>query len=130
MTKMTVATLQTLRTDEKFDKFWELVNKKKDEVEVDEPQLPRRGKQPRRFETGTAEPDFFEDVKLLYLSVYYEALDLSIAAIHDRFDRPGFKVCRNLQDLLFKVVRGELGENASNLLLSVMVVTLMLVSRG
>ena len=108
MTKMTVATLQTLRTDEKFDKFWELVNKK-DEVGVD---------------------DFFKDVKLLYLSVYYEALDLSIAAIHDSFDRPGFKVCRNLQDLLFKVVRGKRGENASNLLLSVMVVTLMLVSRG
>ena len=73
----------------------------------DEPQLPRRRKQPRRFETGTAEPELFEDVKFLYRSVYYEALDLSIAAVHDRFDQPGFKVYRNLQDLLLKVARGE-----------------------
>ena len=62
---------------------WILGNgqREKNEVNVDEPQLPRHRKQPRHFESGTAERKFFEDPKLLYQSIYYKALDLIISSV-------------------------------------------------
>lgn len=43
--------------------------------------------------------------------MYYEALDLIISSVLDGFDQPGFRIYRNLQDLLVKAVRGEQWED-------------------
>ena len=47
---LTVKTLKTLRTDENFNLFWQKLEKMMNELNVDEPQLARRRKAPRRFE--------------------------------------------------------------------------------
>ena len=39
--------------------------------------------------------------------LYYEALDLIISSINDRFDQPGYKIYKQLEDLLLKAVRKE-----------------------
>ena len=49
---MTVQTLKTLRSDQSFDVFWSKVNQFASSRDVNEPQLPRKRKTPRRFEEG------------------------------------------------------------------------------
>ena len=42
-----------------------------------------------------------------YRRIYYEALDLIIESITDRFDQPGYGLYSNLEQLLLKAVRHE-----------------------
>ena len=67
----------------------------------------RKKKVPRRYEEGSAEPEFFDVCKQFYCQQYYEAHDLIVNTIQARFDQPGFKMYRNLQDLLLKAVKGD-----------------------
>ena len=98
--EMTVRTLQTLRNDTNFDLFWVKVETiRKNLMLVN---LKRR--LPRRLDDGNAEPEFISDCKQYYRQQYYEALDLIISCIKDRFDQIGYKSYRNLQDLLLKAV--------------------------
>jgi len=103
---MTVTTLQTLRFDDQFSAFWDLIIKAKQEFEVQDPELPRRRKMPRRYEDGTP-GDFPTDCKAHYRQSYFNALDLSINAIQERFDQPDFHTYRHLEELLMQAVRGE-----------------------
>eukprot|EP00731_Ephydatia_muelleri_P000006 Em0001g6a len=48
---MTVKTLKSLRTDESFQAFWELVQKTANELEVECPSLPRKRRAPRRYDS-------------------------------------------------------------------------------
>lgn len=68
---------------------------------------PRRRKMPKRFETGNAPPEFATSEKELYRQMYYEALDLVMNCVKERFDQPGFRVYRHLEDVLLKSVRGD-----------------------
>ena len=72
---LTVKTLEGLRTDDNFDLFWQKVEKTRDQLDVDEPQLARRRKVPRRFEQGSAPAEFAVSPKDEYRRVYFEALD-------------------------------------------------------
>ena len=71
------------------------------------PTLPRKRRAPQRFEIGTIEgshPTTFIDH---YRRISYEALDLVMQGITDRFQQPGYQIYRNLEDLLLKVCRAE-----------------------
>ena len=70
--------------------------------DVSEPSLPRKRKRPRWYEGGSAEAEFSSSVQDHYRRQYFEALDLVIAGIKQRFDQPGYKVYRHLQELLLK----------------------------
>ena len=52
-------------------------------------------------------PEFPKDCKSHYRQSYFEALDLVINAIQDRFDQPDFSTYSRLEELLLKTVRGE-----------------------
>ena len=88
---------------------------KYNKLDVDGPVLPRKRKVPRRYEEGSAEPEFFNVCKQFYCQRYYEALDLIVNAIQARFDQPGFKMYRNLQDHLPKLSRVTIIGNASTM---------------
>ena len=104
---LTVKTLQKIRTDESFDLFWKTITRKATTLDLPEPQLPRRRKMPRRYETGSAEPEYASSPYAYYKTVYYEALDLIINCTKSRFDQPGYRVYRQLQDLLMKAASRE-----------------------
>ena len=74
---------------------------------VEEPKLPRKRKVPTRYEEGAAEPEFLDDCKQYFRINYFEAVDLIISSINERFDQPGYTTYKNLQDLLLKAVRKE-----------------------
>ena len=42
---------------------------------------------------------------------YYEALDLIINCVRSRFDQPGYNTYKNLQELLFKAIKGDTFES-------------------
>ena len=101
---MTVSTLKLIRSDEQFEAFWALVTLKAKDLEIGEPVLPRKRKQPVRYEDGQAQPYFPESPKALYKSVYFNSLDIIITCIENRFDQPGYHILRQLEALLLKAV--------------------------
>ena len=104
---MTKRTLLGIRSEQCFDLFWEKVNRMAGEVDISDPVLPRKRKVPQCFEEGSAPPEFHSTPKDLYRQVYYEALDLLVQAIGDRFDQSGYKTYCCLEALILKVVKRE-----------------------
>lgn len=100
--KLTLETLKRMRNDDSFKAFYETVLKKKKPFTdvVSEPELPRKRRAPARFEVGQGAPSFPTKPEELYRRVYFEALDLIIASITERFDQPSFKAYMNLERLL------------------------------
>ena len=76
------------------------------ECDVDDPQLPRQRKRPRRYDDG-ASADFPITVEDMYRRVYFEVLDLITETIKNRFDQPGYKMYRHLEELLMKASKKE-----------------------
>jgi len=104
---MTVCTLQSIRSDEKFLLFWKLISHKASDLDIDQPVIPRQRKRPRRYEDGASEGDVVESVEDFYRRTYYEVLDLLICGIKERFNQPGYKLYANLQNLLMKATKKE-----------------------
>ena len=97
---LTCDTLSTLQTTSEFEQFWHSVINKAEEVDIEEPVLPRRRKTPSRFDIGECSSHHHESVKDYYRPQYFEAFDLIVACIRDRFDQPGYKVYCKLEKLL------------------------------
>ena len=102
---MTASTLTSIRTDENFLLFWKLIRQKASNLNINEPVLPRQRKRPRRYEDGPSEGEFPENVEDLYRHTYFEALDLIVCSIKERFDQPGYKVYSNLECVLVKAIK-------------------------
>ena len=58
------------------------------------------------MEVGSSDGDFHASVEDHYRAIYYEALDLVIMGITERFDQPGYKVYQNIENLILKVCQG------------------------
>ena len=67
------------------------------EVDISDPAFPRKRKV----------PEFHSTPKDLYRQVYYEALDLLVQAIGDRFDQSGYKTYCSLEALILNAVKRE-----------------------
>ena len=106
LASMTVDTLKQMRTDDCFDLFFKNVKDKAHSFGAGEPKLPRQAKRPR---INPAE-DMSEEK--FYRQIYFEALDLIVSFLTDRFDQPGYRIYRNLQILLFKALNKEEYEEA------------------
>lgn len=63
--QMTVKAIQSIRSDAEYNLFWEKVTKMASELEINEAQLPRKRKVPRRYDSGHAEAEFHSSPKLL-----------------------------------------------------------------
>ena len=98
--KMTILTLQGMRSEECFLLFWERTEKKRQELGVEAPQLPRQRKVPRRLEVGTSIPDAEKSVEDLYRKTYYEVIDFVLHAIRSIFDQKGYRILGRLESLL------------------------------
>ena len=104
---MTVCTLQSIRSDENFLLFWKLVSQKANDLDINEPVIPRQRKRPRRYDDGASESDVLESVESFYRHTYYEALNFLVCGIKERFDQPGYKLYSNLEALLVKAAKKE-----------------------
>ena len=103
--RMTVQTLKSIRSDELFDLFWLKVSSTAESLDVEEPRLPRRQKVPRRIDDSTSAGDFHSTPKEYYRQHYYEAIDMIVTYITDRFDQPGYRVYSEVEQLLLKACK-------------------------
>lgn len=100
LVSLTLLSLQSIRSDDCFHSFWELVKTYQASVEVSDPELPRQRKVPRRYEVGESAPEFSSTVEDHYRRIYFEAVDLVVAAIQDRFDQKGFKMLQKMETIV------------------------------
>ncbi len=91
MQKKTVITIQSIRTDECFQLFWDKVLKMTEGKGINDPVLPRKRKHPKRYEDCEAANEY-ETPFLMYRRIYYEALDWLTTSISTRFDQPGYRL--------------------------------------
>ena len=96
-----------MRTDDMFDLFFEHIESSRKRTDTEEPTLPRKRRVPSRYELGEGEGYHSPTVKDHYRCCYYEALDLVISSIQERFNQPGYVVYRNLEELLLKAVNAK-----------------------
>ena len=73
------------------------IGKMAESLEVEEAQLPRKHKRPKRYDDGLAKGDFHDDPKLYFRQHYFEAFDLAINCIQGRFNQPGYQIYCNLE---------------------------------
>ena len=92
---LSVRTLEGMRDEKTFELFWIMVRQLVSEHDIGEPKLPRKRKAPRHLEIGSS-----ESPKEYYKRIYYEALDLAVNCIKNRFDQPGYAMYKNLETLL------------------------------
>ncbi len=55
-----------------------------------EPQLPRQCKRPQKLEDGLADAEFHDNKKAYFRQHYFEAINLIVTCIKDRFQQPGY----------------------------------------
>ena len=85
-----------------FELFWQEVGKRREQLKLDEPQLPRKHKCPRQCEQGNTLGEFATAPNDEYSQVYFEAVDLPVTCIQRRFDQKGFKIFSTVEQVLFK----------------------------
>ena len=102
--KMVIYTPQSLRTEDSYDLFWTKVSTMAEtaDIDVEEPQLPRRRKSPKLYDDGLTSGDFHDTPKTYCRQLYYEAIDSIISSLKHRFDQPGYGVYCKLEELLVK----------------------------
>lgn len=107
MAEITARTLKHLREDSEFDKFWFNILSDAKSAGVDDPDLPRQRRVPARLETGQAKPEYIDNIKNYFRSIYYEALYLIINTVEGRFNQKDYKLYARCEQLLIKAANGE-----------------------
>ena len=95
--KQTVTTLEKMRTADMFTLFFKYVDHVRENTHTDEPSLPRKRKVPKWFE-GQDDGYHSSTVEDHYRILYFEAFDLAVSSIKERFDQPGYILYQNLED--------------------------------
>lgn len=113
--RLTVLTLQSIRTDEHFDLFYAKVQKFAKDHGVSQPSLPRKRNASQKTmdsfcvsnSKSKSAPYHPETPQDDYRRKYYEALDLIIACVKNRFDQEDYEMYARCEQLLLKAVRKE-----------------------
>ena len=86
--------------------FWKRTCAAVDKLDINGPTLPRCRKVLRCLDDGS-EQSFPETIEQHYQIVYFEALDIIISCVSDRFDQPGCKIYSKVQNLLLRAAKSE-----------------------
>ena len=106
---LTKEVLQKMRADAHFQSFYESVLlKSKKHPSILEPALPRRTRAPSRFEIGgNGEPSYPATPQDRYRRIYFEAIDLMVNAIDQRFKQPSFVAYAKMESLLVNALNSQ-----------------------
>ncbi|KAJ8018696.1 52 kDa repressor of the inhibitor of the protein kinase [Holothuria leucospilota] len=90
---LTKEVLHGMRSDYCFSAFYATVLRKMNtHPTISQPKLPRKRRAPARFEVG---------------QLHFEAIDLIVFALNERFSQPGFEANTKLESLLLKAMNNE-----------------------
>lgn len=108
LAQLTKSVLESIRNDDSFSAFYSLVLHKSNEGGmIAEPLLPRKRRAPARIEIGSGPPTFPETLEDHYRRIYFEAIDLIVNAIEQRFSQPSFAAYEKMESLFIKGLNGE-----------------------
>ena len=92
-----------MRNNECFKSFYNTIaTKSKKHPSISEPALPRQKRAPSGFEIGTGPPWYPTTPQEHYRRIYFEAIDLMVNAIDNRFNQASFDVYAKMESLLVK----------------------------
>ena len=100
--QLTLNVLKSLRNQEKFQLFYQRILLDQQRFAISAPALPRKRRAPQ---VGSTEGDTHSSVEEYYRMLYFEAIDLAIEAITERFDQPGYRIYNNLENLILKTCK-------------------------
>ena len=89
LANLTKETLAKMRTDQSFDHFYANVSRKSEGM-LGEPTLPRKRCTSAGLEAGACVPSYPQTAKDQFRKVCYEAIDLVVGAIDQRFNQESF----------------------------------------
>jgi len=110
---LTNKTMQGMRNDRDFDLFYETVTKSAKSMDfVSSPTAPRKRKRPKynilEFVEGnpssSGEAYYPETAHAHFKAIYFEAIDVIVSSIKERFEQPAFKVFTEVEQLLLKSI--------------------------
>ena len=114
ITNHTIDTISSMRSDECFNLFYELVVKKSEKhSEIQQPSLPRKRNRPSysilQFVEGNgvgSSDEYAKTINAQYKKIYFEAIDNLVEALKDRFQQPSYQTFSAVEELLIKSVKG------------------------
>ena len=89
-----------IRSDEQFNLFWKYLEQRLSVIDVSPPSLPRRKRAPRWLEVGKGIPEYAATVEDHYRRIYFEVIDMLLAAIQERFNQKGYQILQKLETLI------------------------------
>ena len=98
LAKLTIDLLKSICKEDKFKSFGVLLHQS--EFDIRAPTISRKRRACRRLQIGLTVGNFHSKPENNYRQIYYEALDLVIESITSRVNQPGYKVYRNVKDLV------------------------------
>ena len=117
---ITAKTIEDMKSEEEFEKFWQKTLKKSKELKVKEPELKRKTRKPARFvdsseEDGEEVETHVDDqVKEIFRKIFFQALTLNLECLKSRFEQKGLKMYENLQELLLLAAQGKCYDEVLN----------------
>ena len=102
--KLLVTHLRSLRSEAKFDTFYDAVISDCGSLTT-EPTLPRRRKRPKRFEDG-ASPHVYETPKDRHRHMYFEVCELAAGEVERRFIQKDLAIINDIETSLIGFANG------------------------
>ena len=112
---LTVETIRTLRNEERFNALYDLCEKEIEKIDfIKEPTLKRKRKAPKysmlNYVDGyhsRSDAHHPTNPRDHYREKFYQAVDVMVSSVNDRFDQPSFKVFEKLESLMIKALNGQ-----------------------
>ena len=101
--QLTIKTLQRMRTSVSFKNYFETLKVLRSQFNVEAPVLLRKRRATKHIEIGEGECYHVDDIEDYYRVQYYEAIDLAITGITNRFDQPGYTIYSTLESVLVRL---------------------------
>ena len=102
--RLLVKHLKSQRTESKFDAFYMDVVQQAS-TKTDSPSLPRARKASRRFDPGQS-PHRYSVPKDRHQHIFFEALEIVIGEVEQRFEQADLKITEEIEHLLLSVANG------------------------
>ena len=115
LARLTLSTLESMHNDHDANLFFQtVVQKAEKHVEIKEPELPKKRKKPRydvlQYFDGcdaNGEEHQHKTPEEKYRQMYFEALDLFVVSLKERFEQPTYTIYANIEQLLLTAVNEE-----------------------
>ena len=100
------AYVKRLHSEDEFERFHDATVKLAEQLSINQPVLPRQRRCPARFQEG-ASPHEYPSPRDFYCHMFFEACDLLITELEDRFESQHIPSVLSLEKAIVKAANGD-----------------------